>query len=207
MEPSTTAAPSTYSPPASSMSGASAGKPEERRPRSSPSAAGTCGPWQSVPTGLSSAKKCSTMRRTSGSTLMYSGARPAGNHDGREGGGIDVGERDVDRARAPRLLHVRVEVRLEVVHDELDRPSAPRRTARARPRRANWTYIVSRSSAASPARIKTLAMRRGYSTVTVFARFRGWSTFSPRRRAIRYARSCSGRIASTTCRKAGVFGT
>ena len=29
-----------------------------------------------------------------------------------------------------------------------------------------------------------------YSTVTVFARLRGWSTFSPRSRAMRYASSC-----------------
>ena len=46
----------------------------------------------------------------------------------------------------------------------------------------------------------------GYSTVTVFARFRGWSTFRPRIRAIRYASSCRGTIARTTCRNAGVFG-
>ena len=46
-----------------------------------------------------------------------------------------------------------------------------------------------------------------YSTVTVFARLRGWSTFRPRRRAIRYASSCSGTTASTACRKAGVRGT
>src|SRR5512132_1742942 len=31
-----------------------------------------------------------------------------------------------------------------------------------------------------------------HSTVTVLARFRGWSTFSPFRRATWYARSCSG---------------
>ena len=48
---------------------------------------------------------------------------------------------------------------------------------------------------------------RAYSTVTVFARFRGWSTFSPRRRAIRYASSWSGSTASTACRNAGVRGT
>jgi glycogen debranching enzyme len=46
-----------------------------------------------------------------------------------------------------------------------------------------------------------------YSTVTVFARFRGWSTFSPRSRAVRYASSCSGSTASTACRNAGVRGT
>ena len=57
---------------------ASGGKPDERLPRSSPSAAGTCGPWQSVPTGFSSAKKCSTIRLTSGSTRMNSGALPPG---------------------------------------------------------------------------------------------------------------------------------
>ena len=38
----------------------------------------SCGPWQTVPTGRSLAKKCSTMRRTSGSVRMYSGARPPG---------------------------------------------------------------------------------------------------------------------------------
>src|SRR6266566_1866980 len=44
--------------------------------------------------------------------------------------------------------------------------------------------------------------RRGlsYSTVTVFARLRGWSTLSPRRRAIRYASSCNGMTARTACR-------
>ena len=46
-----------------------------------------------------------------------------------------------------------------------------------------------------------------YSTVTVFARFRGWSTLRPRRRAIRYARSCSGITARAADRKAGAFGT
>jgi hypothetical protein len=46
-----------------------------------------------------------------------------------------------------------------------------------------------------------------YSTVTVFARLRGWSTFRPRRRAIRYASSWSGTTASTAWRNAGVFGT
>ncbi|MDX6483489.1 MAG: hypothetical protein QOE95_1260, partial [Gaiellaceae bacterium] len=49
--------------------------------------------------------------------------------------------------------------------------------------------------------------RRLYSTVTVLARFRGWSTLRPRRRAIRYASSCSGTTASAACRKAGVRGT
>ena len=39
---------------------------------------------------------------------------------------------------------------------------------------------------ASPAaRAFVDAAVRGYSTVTVFARLRGWSTFRPRRRAIR----------------------
>ena len=32
---------------------------------------------------------------------------------------------------------------------------------------------------------RTSSRRPGYSTVTVFARLRGWSTFRPRRRAIR----------------------
>ena len=39
--------------------------------------------------------------------------------------------------------------------------------------------------------------RRAHSTVTVLARFRGWSTFSPRRRAMWYASSCSGITASS----------
>src|SRR5213592_386299 len=46
-----------------------------------------------------------------------------------------------------------------------------------------------------------------YSTVTVFARFRGWATLRPRRRAIRYASSWSGMTASAAWRKAGVRGT
>ena len=46
-----------------------------------------------------------------------------------------------------------------------------------------------------------------HSTVTVFARFRGWSTLRPRRRAMRYARSWSGITASTAERNAGAFGT
>ena len=46
-----------------------------------------------------------------------------------------------------------------------------------------------------------------YSTVTVFARLRGWSTFRPRRRAIRYASSCNGTTARAACRNAGDFGT
>ena len=51
------------------------------------------------------------------------------------------------------------------------------------------------------------APRRSYSTVTVFARFRGWSTFKPRRRAIRYASSWSGTTASAAWRNAGERGT
>ena len=47
----------------------------------------------------------------------------------------------------------------------------------------------------------------GYSTVTVFARFRGWSTLSPRRRAMRYASNWRGMTASTAERKAGALGT
>ena len=36
---------------------------------------------------------------------------------------------------------------------------------------------------------------RAHSTVTLFARFRGWSTSQPRRTAMWYARSCSGTVA------------
>jgi hypothetical protein len=39
-----------------------------------------------------------------------------------------------------------------------------------------------------------------YSTVTVLARFRGWSTFIPRSLAMRYAISWSGMTASVACR-------
>jgi hypothetical protein len=46
-----------------------------------------------------------------------------------------------------------------------------------------------------------------HSTVTVFARFRGWSTSSPRRRAIRYASSCRGITASTGWSSGSVDGT
>ena len=47
------------------------------------------------------------------------------------------------------------------------------------------------------------AFTRRYSTVTVLARLRGWSTFRPRRRAIRYARSCSGNDGEHSLEKGG----
>ncbi len=210
MFPSTTAAPSTYSPPASSMSGASGPKPDERRPRRRPSAAGTCGPWQSVPTGLSSAKKCSTIRAHLRIDADELGRATAGDHDRREARRIDVREGDVDGARAPRLLDVGVQVRLEVVDDELDRARRRRGDVRLVPRldepvlHEHRLQVLGRVTGQDQ---HLRHRRRGYSTVTVLARFRGWSTFRPRRRAMRYARSCSGRIASTTWRNAGVFGT
>lgn len=45
---------------------------------------------------------------------------------------------------------------------------------------------------------RLLSERDGaYSTVTVFARFRGWSTLRPRFVAMWYAKSCSGTTASS----------
>ena len=107
-------------------------------------------------------------------------------------------------------------------------PSAPtsRTTATTRWRRIEWISPVS----LAVKRLCEILLRHGvrleadtvvphspvsdsmsdagsYSTVTVFARLRGWSTFSPRRRAIRYARSWSGTTASTAERNAGAFGT
>ena len=157
MFPSTTAAPSTYSPPAISMSGASGPKPALRRPRRSPSAAGTWGPWQSVPTGFSSAKKCSTMRRDVRVDPDELGGAAAGDHERRVRVRIDVGEGDVDGARPPRTLDVGVPAGLEVVDDELDRARRRRRECGSYPASARryLTNIVSRSSAASPARIST----------------------------------------------------
>lgn len=76
--PSTTAAPSTNSPPAAAMSGASAGYAEDRRPCRVPAAASSSGPWHSAATGMSRVMKCRTMRWASRSLRMYSGARPPG---------------------------------------------------------------------------------------------------------------------------------
>ena len=61
---------------------------------------------------------------------------------------------------------------------------------RPRPRRTIPPRVIAiarhRDRYYSPAaRAFVDAARRGYSTVTVFARFRGWSTFRPRRRAMR----------------------
>ena len=76
--PSTTAALSTYSAPAAVTSGASAGYAAVRRPVSVPAAASTCGAWHSWATGWSVPMKWRTIRCTSGSLRMYSGARPPG---------------------------------------------------------------------------------------------------------------------------------
>ena len=46
----------------------------------------------------------------------------------------------------------------------------------------------------------------GYSTVTLFARFRGWSTSQPRRTAMWYASSCSGTTATIGIANAGAAG-
>ena len=187
MFPSTTAAPSTYSPPASSMSGASGPKPDERRPRRSPSAAGTCGPWQSVPTGLSSSKKCSTIRRTSGSTRMNSGARPPGiTTAAKLAGSTSANATSTGHVR-PGLLDVRVPLRLEVVDDELDRARRRRRDVRLVARLDEPVLHEHRLQVFGRVTGQDQHLRhrrRGYSTVTVLARFRGWSTFRPRRRAI-----------------------
>ena len=121
MFPSTTAAPSTYSPPAISMSGASGPKPELRRPRRRPSAAGTWGPWQSVPTGFSSREEVPDDARDLRVDPDELGRAAAGDDEGDVRVRIDVGEGDIDGARAPLALDVRVPVRLEVVDDELDR--------------------------------------------------------------------------------------
>ena len=69
-----------------------------------------------------------------------------------------------------------------------DRPADRRRRARQRRRRRGSSR--SRGTATATARRPRgrswrRARERRYSTVTVFARFRGWSTFRPRRRAMR----------------------
>ena len=46
-----------------------------------------------------------------------------------------------------------------------------------------------------------------HSTVTLFARLRGWSTSVPFRSATWYARNCSGRIESSGVRSGGAWGT
>ena len=68
-------------------------------------------------------------------------------------------------------------------------------------RRARGRHRESLDKRSPDDRLKPVASP--YSTVTVFARFRGWSTLSPRSRAIRYASSCNGTTASTACRNAG----
>ena len=141
---------------------------------------------------------------------MNSGARPPGMTTAAKLGRIDVRERHVDGARATGLLDVRVAVRLEVVDDELDRARRRRRDVRLVARLDEPVLHEHRLEVLGRVTGEDQHLRhrrRGYSTVTVFARLRGWSTFRPRRRAIRYASSCSGRIASTTWRNAGVFGT
>ncbi len=74
-----------------------------------------------------------------------------------------------------------------------------------------WSYgralPWSSSGSSTPSANGSTSCSPIYSTVTVFARLRGWSTFRPRSRAMRYARSWSGITASAADRKAGAFGT
>ncbi len=50
-------------------------------------------------------------------------------------------------------------------------------------------------------------MPQGYSTVTLFARFLGWSTSHPRSFATWYANSCNGTVTTTGESSSGVAGT
>ncbi len=82
-----------------------------------------------------------------------------------------------------------------------------RRDSRALDRPAiERTHLVSRVDGLEPgARAHARKILR-YSTVTVFARFRGWSTFNPRSSAMLYARSCRGITARIGCRIQSVRG-
>ena len=90
---------------------------------------------------------------------------------------------------------------------------APRRSTTPRPWRSRrralrWEAAhVRRTPRTEPRPAASGARPQAYSTVTVFARFRGWSTFRPRRRAMRYARSWSGITARIAERNAGALGT
>src|SRR5262245_35958923 len=162
MFPSTTAAPSTYSPPASSMSGASGGKPDERLPRRRPSAAGTCGPWQSVPTGFSSAKKCSTIRLTSGSTRMNSGALPPGiTIAAYSEGSTSAKATSTGQLRPGFSTYVSKSGSKSWTTSLIGRVVGAETYGSWPASESRYLmYIVSRSSAASPARISTFAIAR-----------------------------------------------
>ena len=112
------------------MSGASGGKPDERRPRRRPSAAGTCGPWQSVPDRLVLREEVLDDPPHVGIDADELRRAPAGDDDRGEVGGSTSANATSTGHDAPGLLDVRVEVRLEVVHDELDRPRRRRRDVR-----------------------------------------------------------------------------
>src|SRR5690349_4744058 len=76
-----------------------------------------------------------------------------------------------------------------------------------RARRRHPSQAEARRGSAHAAATYEVASDLAYSTVTVLARLRGWSTFSPRSRAIRYARSWSGITARIDWRKFAVRGT
>ena len=120
MFPSTTSGASTTVAPAFSMSPVSGGNAAVVRPRRRPYTAGTCGPWQIVPTGRSFSKKYSVIRRTSGVGADVLGSATAGDDERRVALDLDLGEREVDRKLAAVLLGVGVGVRIEVVDHELD---------------------------------------------------------------------------------------
>ena len=103
------------------MSGASGGNAAERRPRRSPERGGHLRPVAERADGLLLGEEVLDDARHLGIDPDELGRATSGDDDGREVRRIDVGERDVDRARPARLLDVRVEVGLEVVDDELDR--------------------------------------------------------------------------------------
>ena len=117
-------------------------------------------------------------------------------------------ERQPDRAGARRGGRRRCR---DAAPDGQRRRSAasPSSSSRPRCRRGSSPWHSIATGTARPPRAPSCRLRARwrYSTVTVLARLRGWSTFRPRKRAIRYASSCNGRIASAACRKAGDSGT
>src|SRR5262249_56157327 len=70
-------------------------------------------------------------------------------------------------------------------------------------------YLPDRDPSRRPPRV--LARHRGerrrpaddHSTVTLFARFRGWSTSQPLRTAMSYASSCSGSVITIALSRSG----
>src|SRR5438105_3652914 len=82
-------------------------------------------------------------------------------------------------------------------------PHRQNRTGRTRDEAGSLELVRERHRVGGAARRHALA----HSTVTVFARLRGWSTLHSRSRAIRYANSCNGTIPTSAWRNGCVRGT